>query len=233
MFFYCVFAVIIIWPRRAAVAVLAAAFLIWVAAGAVFAFPAPLRFLSHSIVLEFVFGALIGLAYLEGIRVSRLLGRLMIAAAVLILAFGYAVNYVPFLIAPISPPRFIGLGLPAALIVAGAALQEPRRSMSMASIAMQKLGDASYAIYLLHPIVFIVARYSWPSVHSSAQLVLPAPIAGTAAAWIYATLAVGGTLGLSVLTHACFERPVTKYLTRQLVGRRRVDGPATALNPSA
>ena len=126
MFFYCVFAVVLIWPRRAAVAILAAAFVAWVGLGALVDLPAPMRFLSHAIVLEFVFGALLGLAFIEGIRLSRLVGRLMIAAAIAILAVQYAVDYLPLLITPIWPPRFVGLGIPALLVVGGAALQEPR-----------------------------------------------------------------------------------------------------------
>jgi exopolysaccharide production protein ExoZ len=220
MFFYAVFAVVLIWPRRAAVAILAAAFVAWVGLGALVDLPAPMRFLSHAIVLEFVFGALLGLAFIEGIRLSRLVGRLMIAAALGILAVEYTLDYLPLLIAPIWPPRFVGLGIPAALIVGGAALQEPRPLRNPLAIGLEKLGDASYAIYLLHPMVFILARFAWPSVHGAAQLVAPAPWAGLMAAWTYATVVFALMLGISALTHVLFERPTTRYLTRALVGRR-------------
>jgi len=231
MFFYTVFAVILLWPRRTAVALLAAAFLVWVGLGALVHLPAPLRFLSHTIVLEFVFGALVGLAHLERIQVSRFVGRLMIAVAVGILAVEYVAGYLPLLIAPIWPPRFIGLGIPAVLIVAGAVLQAPLPSPSGAPVkvrewadlvtrGMEKLGDASYAIYLLHPLVFILARFGWPTVRGAAQFVAPAAWADVIAAWTYAALAFGATLGLSVLAHMLFERPVTARLTRLLVGKR-------------
>ncbi len=220
MFFYAVFAVILIWPRRAAVAILAAAFVAWVSLGALVDLPAPMRFLSHSIVLEFVFGALLGLAFVEGIRVSRLVGRLMIAGAIAILAVQYAVGYLPLLIAPIWPPRFVGLGVPALLIVGGYALQEPRPLNNPLAIRLEKLGDASYAIYLLHPMVFILARFAWPPVQGAAQLIAPAPWSDVMAAWIYATVVFALMLGVSVLTHVVFERPTTRYLTRVLVRRR-------------
>jgi exopolysaccharide production protein ExoZ len=234
MFFYAVFAITLFWSRRGAVAVLAGAFLLWVAAGSLLDLPAPAKFLANSIVLEFVGGALLGLAYVEGYRVSRLVGSLMVTLAVALLAWGFSVDYLPFLIAPVWPPRFVGLGVPAFLIVAGAALQEPHARPGALTRLLEQFGDASYAIYLLHPMVFVLARLGWSNVRGGTRIADPTWL-DVLATSIYAALTFGLALALSAIVYKTYERPVTRFLTRQLVGTRKANrergGAGVAVQP--
>ena len=86
-------------------------------------------------------------------------------------------------------------GLPCALIVAGAALAEPSNGWAMRGF--RRLGDASYSIYLSHPLAFemlgyVVSQHGQPF----SQALLGA-----------ALLTVALILGLSV--HALIERPLS------------------------
>ena len=82
MFFYALFALAIALPRRRAVCVLTVAMIVFVAAGKILpsAIDA-LAFWSRPIMLNFVLGLALGLAYLEGWRLPRIVAGLMMAAA--------------------------------------------------------------------------------------------------------------------------------------------------------
>ena len=68
MFFYAVFAVAILLPRRAAVTAVCVAFAALVAVGRTLVLPLPFQFWANPIILEFCLGMLIALIYREGFR---------------------------------------------------------------------------------------------------------------------------------------------------------------------
>ena len=106
-----------------------------------------LEFWTSPIILEFVFGMLIGLAYLEGVRLPEWAGWFVMSAGVL-----------AFLWSDISVPgqyvfgRTWAWGLPAAAIVAGAALGR-YQATGPAWHYLTLVGEASFAMYLTHPLV--------------------------------------------------------------------------------
>jgi exopolysaccharide production protein ExoZ len=127
----------------------------------------------------------------------------------------------------------VGLGVPALLIVAGAALQVPRARPGALTRLLEHLGDASYAIYLLHPMVFVLARLGWSNMRGTGRIAVPTGL-DVLAIWVYAALTFGLALALSVIVYKTFERPVTRLLTHLLVRARKTAASRTetAAQPS-
>src|SRR5262249_15985950 len=101
-------------------------------------------FLADPIIIEFIFGMIIALAYRAGARLSIQATIISIVAAV----FWYALT-VPDL------PRQYSCGLAATLIVAATSLSSisrPKISRILGSVVF--LGDISYALYLTHTLAF-------------------------------------------------------------------------------
>jgi peptidoglycan/LPS O-acetylase OafA/YrhL len=211
MFFYAVFALGLGWGRGRAVAWTGAVLLGLVAlAGAVPGLPTPLAFWGSPIVLEFALGAGLGLARARGLRLS--LGpRLALAAAGL---FSLAAAGDP---EPLWRP--LAYGGPALLLVAAAALGRDRSGeirRSRIASAVVALGDASYALYLVHPFALRATR------EAVARLGL-VPVLGP-----WGALAL--MLALSVAVALAVARFVEAPLTR--AARRRLD-PGGSGNPRA
>jgi peptidoglycan/LPS O-acetylase OafA/YrhL len=152
MAFYLLFAVAVTWRREAAVIGLSAAMTAAVALAALVP-PSSLavQYWTDPIILEFILGMLIGVAWESGMRLGRL--QMLVVAAIgvaALLAFGPLSNTaIPF--------RPLTWGLPSALIVAALALHEgaaqPKKTASFAARLCLTLGAASYAMYLLHVLV--------------------------------------------------------------------------------
>jgi peptidoglycan/LPS O-acetylase OafA/YrhL len=148
---------------------------------------------ANTIVIEFLFGVLIGTAI--GYR-----KQVPFWAAASLLGLGFAALLtVPVVTGVLRP---ITWGLPAAFIVAGAvALEEPLSAVIPRSL--RNAGDASYSIYLMHPfivpIVFLVVARLTP-----ATLWLPVTICAS----LLASIAIGriGFMGI--------ERPLLRWFRR-------------------
>ena len=98
----------------------------------------------------------------------------------------------------------MSLGLPAAIIVAGAAFGDfSLRSPAWRPIAV--VGDASYALYLFHsiPVREILIGGTWMGIDIASG------------PWPYLAAAVVGAIALAVAIYYLFERPVVKLLRRQ------------------
>ena len=158
MFFYIVFATGLVLPRKyglsAIVATLCALILLGLAIK-----PAEAAFLywTNPLILEFIFGLSIAYAYEKGKSLSPKMGMSMLAIGALMLAaFSFSHYRTPDRI--YAGYLALGWGLPAALIVAGAALSD-RGALSTAQWRIpQLLGDASYSIYLTHLLVLSGVR---------------------------------------------------------------------------
>ncbi len=98
-------------------------------------------FYSDAIVFEFLFGMVLAIVFLKGMKVSN-------KAAWLMIVFGFAL-----LIASFPIPRIIGYGIPALMIVAGTLYC---RIPNVPFLVM--LGDSSYALYLCHIFTLGVCR---------------------------------------------------------------------------
>jgi peptidoglycan/LPS O-acetylase OafA/YrhL len=210
MFFYSVFAVALLAKRRLVVVAGASAFLILfvvlgpapnVASVGFYAPPASHSFayLADPIIVEFVFGMVIALAYRAGIRVSL---------QVTLLSIVFAVVWYSLTVPAI--PRQYSCGLTAALIVAGMSLSSipsPKGGRTIGGIVF--LGDISYALYLTHTLAFVFLAYV-----AAAFGVKPIDHV-----WPYAGAMLVAALLIAAATHLLFEKPVTKSLQKWIDDR--------------
>ncbi|MBX9931526.1 MAG: acyltransferase [Methylobacterium sp.] len=193
MAFYLLFALALGWGRRGAFAWIAGALSLLAAIHVLVpGLPTPLAFWSAPIMIEFSLGAAIGLARAEGLRLS-LLPRLGLALAGLSLL---AVADEPDILT-----RPLVFGLPAMLLVAAAGLGAPDtagRSVAPVRRALIHLGDASYALYLVHPFVLRACR---PAIAALAPSTPP---------WAAALLMIALATLAALPIQRYVERPMTR-----------------------
>src|SRR5437879_5886537 len=202
MLFYVLFATAIMLPLRQASAALLATLTALVIVGLLAApLPEPFAFWTNPIPLEFGFGIIVGIVCVSGIRLGTL-ARVGLAAtglAALVLVAAYPKGSWEL-------PRLVIYGLPAALIVAAAASRGARRDGLLARWGVAA-GDASFALYLLHPFVI---RTTLVVFWQTGLLVDLGPSA-------FVVVALTASLGVSVGSYHYFEKPLTRY-TRRLLG---------------
>ncbi len=154
----------------------------------------PLFYWTNAIVLEFLFGVLIGWGA-SILPAKQIIGWVCVAVGLLALAFA-------------SPdvPRFIMLGVPAALIVLGIFMIEHAVQLPKWRLA-KILGDSSYSLYLSHVIFLSAFAQLWR------KLALTGSPIGH---WTFGILAVvtSGVIGIAI--YYVIERP----LIRLTSGRR-------------
>src|SRR5262249_32968081 len=92
-----------------------------------------------------------------------------------------------------------------ALIVAALALADRSAQEGAMTRTLHFLGDISYSLYLIHPIAITLPRRLFSS------LVVPA-----ISPWLYAGLLLMGALVGAAVVHLLFERPVTRFLQKQI-----------------
>ena len=202
MFFYALFALAVAWPRKWAVPALAAVLAALVAAGLLFRpLPQPLGFWTDPIILEFVYGMALGLLHAKGVRLGPAARALLGIAAVLVLIavasrFGvWAIRY-----------RALGYGLPAAMLVAAVAFGPEGREGGRLARVGAAIGDASYALYLIHPFVIRAGR----------EGVWRGGLAAVVGPWTFVALALAAAVLASVVVHRLFERPATAWVRARL-----------------
>jgi peptidoglycan/LPS O-acetylase OafA/YrhL len=207
MLFYLIFAVAVFGSRRTAVAASSLALIGLVAAGRIFAPTSPvLAFWTDSIILEFVFGMLIGLAYREGLRLPKWLSGAVIIAGLVLFYLNLGVFEVPRALANgLVIPRAIAYGVPAAVVVAGATFGD----FSLAGVGWRVLavvGDASYALYLFHafPVRAVIYLFRWTGVDIESFR------------FFCLAVALGVSVAVAILIYYLFERPVTRALRSAL-----------------
>ncbi|WP_246688183.1 acyltransferase [Methylobacterium sp. WL120] len=205
MAFYALFAVGLGWGRRPRVAWLVAALAGIVLAGA-WLRPAsvPLAFWSNPVMLEFAFGALIALARGEGLRLGQ-----PARAALALLGLGLLWRAAQGSADLDGFWRPLALGIPAACLVAAAALGHARaeggRRSSIVS-ALAALGDASYALYLVHPFALRALR----------EVLVRANLAALLDPWAALALMLAASVAAALLVHAFVERPMTRLARARL-----------------
>lgn len=212
MFFYVLFGLCLALPRRLAVAAAIAILVALVTLGALVALPVAPAFWSRPIVLEFALGMVIGLARAEGLRLPgpARLALAALGAALLAADLGDGGGQTGW-------TSVFAYGLPAACLVAACGLGDPARqragARALPARAAVALGDASYALYLLHPFVSRGLRI----VIERAGL---ADWFGPAGVGVYGfvamALVVAGVVAL--VAHRAFEVPVTRAARRLLGG---------------
>ncbi len=196
IFFYAVFAVALASRSRAVPMLVALMIGALVVAGLLLRpTAAPLVVWTSPLMLEFLFGVALGVMRLRGVALPAWLRALLFAAGAALLAGDVLAAWAG---------RAVAWGLPAALLMAGVVLgPEPRLNGRLARLAVL-LGDASYALYLLHPFAVRAARLGWGKLH-----LLPLGAAGFIACCLLLACL------LAVAVHRLFERPMTRLLQRR------------------
>ena len=203
MFFYVLFALFVVLRREQAVLAVVSCLMGGVLLATVFPPEhVALHFWFQPITLEFALGATIALFFIRGVVISCATRIAMISAAVLL----WLVPVSWF--ADMSGPGFYGWtrlaiwGAGAALIVAAAVLG-PTEFKSVWSRSLAALGNSSYALYLLHPFVFILIKAAL------AEVTVP-QILG----WPLVILTAGLAVTAAALFHRYAEDPVILFLRK-------------------
>ena len=201
MFFYVVFAAFVWLKRDRAVAAVA------LALGALVAWnwlAAPqnvaLAFWSDPIVLEFALGMGIALLYRHGMRLPPLAAAGLAAVALVALAID-PMNSADEVFDAVTPNGFLRLfswGLPMAAVFAAATLG-PAPAASPLARGLAKIGDASYALYLFHPVALIGFRKLWYAAHLDTTL----------GYWPLVATATCASIALAMAIHFWIENPLT------------------------
>jgi exopolysaccharide production protein ExoZ len=155
MYFYALFAALIFLRRSIAVPALCALLMAIVLLGWWFKPTlAPLQFWSDPIILEFAFGMMLALLYISGARLPILLRIFLVVAGVALIVLSDQRM-------PPSGYRVVQWGIPAAMIFAGTVLGKDI-DFGRLTTPVKMLGNASYALYLTHPLMTAVVYLGWP-----------------------------------------------------------------------
>ena len=193
MFFYATFTLVLAWPKQRGVLALIAVMVAAAAVGRIVVLPHMLGFWTDPIILEFAFGMALALLKIKGVVLSRGLRAALVLGGLGLLVLG----------ADAGTPRVFAYGIPAALLVAAAALGAERERANTGFARMgSALGDASYALYLIHPFVIRAGR----------ELVVRSGLAPLIGPWGYIVLVLAGAVLASLLVFRWYERPLTEWI---------------------
>jgi exopolysaccharide production protein ExoZ len=159
--------------------------------------PAQLAFWSDPIVVEFAYGCLLGNLAVNGVSLNRSTRLVLTAAGLLALLLIGRDD---------TPTRCFSYGLPAACFVAAAAFGPASVGSSALARTALLLGDASYALYLVHPFPMRAFREAF------ARLAFVGPVGIVA----YVLVSLAGACAGAVLLHVWLERPTTRASRRLL-----------------
>lgn len=215
MFFYLVFALSLLMPRKARI----------VFNAMVFAVLSVIGFLAHptnpilatycdSLTMEFVFGAV--LAYLIS---NRQVSKRETASVAALCVFSIALVGLQVLVpmTAILLPPFVGTGIPVTAIVASALWLERTGKMRRVAFALL-LGDASYSLYLSHVFVLGVIRRIWAREFNI-------DLIATHLTFMTFSAAVSIAAGIGV--YLWIEKPITEFLTRRKIASKAAVGLAS------
>ena len=209
MFFYLAFAGFIFLPIAKAVAATALTLCLGVVVGFFWDLPMPINFWFRPIVLEFLAGMMIAFAFIRGLRISGVTSVFLI---ILGLSFWTLIDIRQFASygGPgfYSFPRFFVFGSVAILILLAATLT---RGLLLGRFwrKLARLGDSSYALYLLHPFIFLAFKVLFTVWEPSGALrsVMLFPI-------VFCTIVVAH------LFHLLVEKPMIDFIRKRVIAPR-------------
>ena len=201
-YFYAIFALALLFPKRMGLTVLFGVLIGMIALARLLPGQLPmLDFWGQPIVLEFVAGILLAMAYRRGWRIGTGQALALIAGGLLLTVAQRYFELNPY------TTRAVFQGIPAALVVAGVVLWRAPETRGATMRALEFGGDASYALYLSHPFSIRAATIVW---------VL---IGGPASPWLFIAFTTLCALAAAALVHVGIEKPMD-HVFRYLVGRR-------------
>jgi exopolysaccharide production protein ExoZ len=201
-FFYSLFAIALAINVSSRVALTSSALIALTVIG--FVWPnrnLPFEFYTSPILLEFVFGLIIGQIVIGGISVRRRtsIGLILFGVAGLVLADLY------WPLSRLSSERFLIWGLPAALLVAGSIHLELRKNAEplkpLRPLVM--LGNASYAIYITHFIAL-------------GPVLKTCKLVGLSPGFLLTFIGFSAATAIGVLFHFMIERPLISIFSGQV-----------------
>jgi exopolysaccharide production protein ExoZ len=216
MFFYVVFAFFVRFRHDMAIGAVALTLILAVCMGAILRPTATaIAYWSDPIVLEFVLGMLTAFVWHRGFRLDRVPAVLLfsVGMATLALDLDGMARSGPVDVDANGFSRLLGCGLPMALIFGAIVLAEPSvwtRSRLVSFLVF--LGNASYALYLSHPLVVIFARKAY----------LAFGLSRTIGFWPLITADILFAVVLALIVHVFVEKPISARLQRWLVDKKVV-----------
>jgi exopolysaccharide production protein ExoZ len=198
MFFYVIFAVALPLTRLRSVMVVAAALFGFVALGRLATnLPVPLTFWSDPIVLEFVFGMGLALVAEEGHSLHRSWRVGLIAIALVLLHLDFTRPDGALVL-----PQVLAHGAPATMLVAAAVLGNRWPAPPALERGLGTLGDASYALYLVHPFAIRAVR----------EFFAQAGLVTVAGLGVFLAFAIVAAVILALLVYHFIELPATRVV---------------------
>ncbi len=203
MIFYFCFAIALIWRRSVGVPGLCVFMVAYLTVGSLWTFPAPLDYWVSSQLLEFVAGCLLAEVYLRGGRLPGPVCLTLTVAAIV------AVLVAWFFLGGWPEARGLVWGLPATALVAAATLRPPRATGRLETL-LAPVGDASYSLYLVHSLVFIIVYHTLLHAFRHWQSIPPVLYIGLLLIMAFLT---------AFISYTFIERPLTASLQRRLLRR--------------
>ncbi|HZG21285.1 MAG TPA: acyltransferase [Herbaspirillum sp.] len=163
-----------------------------------------LRFFGRTVLFEFLLGMVVARLWMQRREVP-----LWIPACLIVVALVALFVYRPHL------DRFIGLGIPSAMLVLGVAWMEKVEWVRALAAKVSLLGDASYSTYLAHGFVMPVA------------VILGMKLSARGFGFT-CLMAVLASTAVGCLSYLLLEQPMTKWLNARFGGARPLASPETA-----
>jgi peptidoglycan/LPS O-acetylase OafA/YrhL len=212
MYFYLVFALLLVAPAKLFLPLLSFVMLAGIALGEWFGMNNfLLSVVTSPLVIEFLIGCLIGVIYMKGVVISRFPATLLLLAGIV----GFIFGSTPLLASigldvghPVGDyERLVKWGVPAGLLITGIVYLEQLKAIRINRLLVE-LGDSSYSLYLTHIFVINAVGVLWIRLfheHYNAYM---------AFAFI-ASIVVGH------LAYLLIEKPVTRYLNNSYRSRKK------------
>ena len=156
-----------------------------------------LNFWGDPIVLGFLLGATVGIAYISGLRLSGL-------SAVVLITIGFGIMFLSWVPegAEDSLPLRLAEAAPATLVLIGIALGpqvDTDRTLWQSGLA---IGNASYGLYLVQEFLLRLLSLSW---FKGPLAIFPL--------WTLIPIGIAITVLVALTIYRYFEKPVTAWLS--------------------
>ena len=200
MYFYAVFALMLLVPLSAGVWTIAGLFVVLSFAHLLLP-PSQVQayFWTDPIILEFLFGIGLALLLKRGVMLPRWMAPLQVVLGIAGLGLGQLID--------IGGPfdRALTSGIPAALVVAGTVFSRPR-ALGWTGKALVLGGDASYALYLSRPFSINVVILGWQKLHLNSP-------------WLFMGATIVVSIAAAIVVHLVLERSLLRRLNAALKPR--------------